>query len=220
VIVSIAARAPRLALAFVFLCAGFVSTARPLPALADFTCGAPYSTYYGPAKLCTAGIPSSLLAVTAYDQQQASEWCWAASISGIFAYYGHPVRQQEIVQQAYGGIANMPGTPQAIMQSLNRQWTDANGNQFTVVASGNTGTWVTAAQDLANNEPLIIAEQVGGGGHAMIMTATTYVLFQNGSGVTQSVVVRDPSPFNPQMRLLSPQELASVTWLVRIRVQP
>jgi hypothetical protein len=28
-----------------------------------------------------------------FRSQQLPEWCWAASISNIFAYYGHPLRQ-------------------------------------------------------------------------------------------------------------------------------
>jgi len=29
--------------------------------------------------------------------QQQDEWCWAASISNVFAYHGHPVSQARIV---------------------------------------------------------------------------------------------------------------------------
>jgi Papain-like cysteine protease AvrRpt2 len=195
-------------------CALLVTTSHARPVLANVSCGAFQPSVTGPIQLCAAGIPSAALDVTAYDRQQASEWCWAASISGVFAYYGHPISQQEIVSQAYGAIVNFPGTPQAIMASLNRSWTDENGNTFTSIATAYTNKF-TAAQDLANDEPLIVASL----GHAMILTAVTYTRYPNGNGFIQSAKVRDPWPYNAQRRPLSQPELANVSMLIRVRVR-
>src|SRR5665213_936417 len=143
-----------------------------------------------------------------------SQWCWAAAISGVFAFYGHPVSQARIVQQAYGGVVNMPGSPQAIMASLNRPWVDDAGVSFRVTADVYSANWVTAAQDLAQNQPLI----VGSLGHAMVVTATEYWRMPNGAGQTQFVTVRDPWPTNPRRRQLTPREASGVQMLIRIRV--
>jgi hypothetical protein len=187
------------------------------PAQAAIQCGPFESTPYGPAQTCDAGIPSQLLDVTAQIEpnvQLQSQWCWAAAISGVFAYYGHPVSQSEIVRAAYGDIVNMPGTPRAIMASLNRPWVDDAGRSFRVTADVFSSNWVTAAQDLARNQPLI----VGSLGHAMILTAAEYTRFENGNGQMRSVIVRDPWPTNQRRRTLSPREAYGVQMLIRIRV--
>ena len=186
-------------------------------ASAEVRCGRYFPTTFGPAQICDAGIPSQYLDITAQlepNVQLQSQWCWAAAISGVFAYYGHPVSQQEIVRAAYGDIVNMPGTPQAITASLNRPWVDDFGRRFGVSSDVYTANWVTAAQDLAQNLPLI----VGSLGHAMIVSATEYRRFTNGASETRSVVVRDPWPTNPRRRTLTLREAYGVQVLIRIRV--
>ncbi|GEM_PF-544730 len=187
------------------------------PASAAVHCGPFVQTTYGPVQTCDAGIPSEFLDITARVEpnvQLQSQWCWAAAISGVFAFYGHPVSQARIVQQAYGGVVNMPGSPQAIMASLNRPWVDDAGVSFRVTADVYSANWVTAAQDLAQNQPLI----VGSLGHAMVVTATEYWRMPNGAGQTQFVTVRDPWPTNPRRRQLTPREASGVQMLIRIRV--
>jgi hypothetical protein len=187
------------------------------PAAADVKCGRFSYTDYGMAQVCDAGIPSHELDVTAQlepNVQLQSNWCWAAAISGVFAYYGHPVSQARIVREAYGGIANMRGTTRAIMESLNRDWVDDANRPFRVSADTFSANWITATQDLAQNRPLI----VGSLGHAMILTAAEYTRFPNGNGRVQGVIVRDPWPTNPRRRTLSPQEAYGVQMLIRIRV--
>ncbi len=155
------------------------------PASADVKCGRYQSTDYGTAQLCDAGIPSQELDVTAQlepNVQLQSNWCWAAAISGVFAYYGHPVSQARIVREAYGGIRNMRGTPQAIMGSLNRDWVDDANRPFRVSADTFSASWVTATQDLAQNHPLI----VGSLGHAMILTAAEYTRYANGEAQSKA----------------------------------
>lgn len=177
----------------------------PKPASAAVNCGPFVSSPSGPVQTCDAGIPSQDLDVAARvepDFQLQSQWCWAATISGVFAYYGHPVSQVRIVRDAYGGIFNMPGSPRAIMNSLNRPWVDDAGQPIRVTADIFTVNWMTAAQDLARSEPLI----VGSVGHAMIVTATEYLRYPNGDGQTTSVIVRDPWPTNQRRRFLTPRE--------------
>jgi hypothetical protein len=187
------------------------------PAAADVKCGQYADTDYGMAQICDAGIPSHELDVTAQlepNVQLQSNWCWAAAISGVFAYYGHPVSQARIVREAYGGIANMRGTTRAIMGSLNRDWVDDANRPFHVEADTFSANWITATQDLAQSRPLI----VGSLGHAMILTAAEYTRFANGNGRIRGVIVRDPWPTNPRRRTLSPEEAYGVQMLIRIRV--
>lgn len=191
--------------------------ATPPSAAANVRCGGYQSTDDGPAQICDAGIPSGELDVTAQIEpnvQLQSNWCWAAAISGVFAYYGHPVSQARIVREAYGGIANLRGTPQAIMGSLNRTWIDDANRPFRVSADTFSANWITAAQDLAQNHPLI----VGSLGHAMVLTAAEYLRYGDGNGSIRGVIVRDPWPTNPRRRALTPQEAYGVQMLIRIRV--
>ncbi len=203
----------------VFTLAAVVACSLPVarPAAAALNCGSFMPTPVGPVQTCDAGIPSGALDVTARIEpnvQLQSQWCWAASISGVFAYYGHPVSQARIVREAYGSVVNMPGSPQAIMGSLNRPWVDDAGHPFRVRSDLYSSNWVTAAQDLAQGMPLI----VGSLGHAMVVTATEYRRLPNGVGETQLVIVRDPWPANARRRSLTPQEAFGVQMLIRIRV--
>jgi len=163
-------------------------------------------------QFCQVGIDSSVASVTA--AQRANEWCWAASIETIFRYYGHPVRQERIVAEAWGRIVDLPGGPQQIMRSLNRHWRDDNDDEFDVSADAYSANAVTASQDLANDMPLVIGTM----GHAMVLTAMTFVQDAYGNGQVVEARVRDPWP-GRGLRVLSPQEWYSVSFLARIRVE-
>ena len=185
----------------------------PARTLAELSCTLPNP--YNGSQICQAGINSELayVAASSVGGQHQSEWCWAASISMVFAYYDMDVPQEEIVRQAWGTIVNQPGQPLQILQSLNRNWVDANGQTFKAVGNVISANPVTAAQDLSNNMPLII----GTLGHAMVLTALTYIRFPNGSGQVTQAIVRDPWP-GQGVRVLTPQEWYSTSFLARIRV--
>jgi len=139
----------------------------------------------------------------------------------VFGYYGHPVAQARIVQDAFGTIVNMPGQPWDILRALNRPWVDDDGQKF-VVHSGNGSTNPPeAAQDLADNRPLII----GTLGHAVVLTGLEYAAFYQQTpwgptlGPTQvtNALVRDPWPGRGR-RTLSAQEWYSISFAARIAV--
>jgi hypothetical protein len=132
----------------------------------------------------------------------------------VFDYYGHPVTQERIVQDAYGGIVNLAGTPSAIMSSLNRSWIDDNDAPFTVQADAVDVTPAIAAQALVNDQPLII----GTTGHAMILTALTYDRDLYGNGSVIQAIVRDPWPYNPRQRALSGAEWFNIDFATLIQV--
>lgn len=161
---------------------------------------------------CATGIPSGLLRVVV--RQHDTEWCWAACISSVFSYYGHPISQERIVQETFGSILNLPGRPEQIYQALNRNWVDDNGLNFTVTADVLTANYSTAIHDLAAGYPLI----VGALGHAMVLSAVEYNHDVYDRVQITSATVRDPWPLNASPRVLTPQEWYNVTFLTRIRV--
>jgi len=159
---------------------------------------------------CAAGIPEERLNMVFAFQQQ-SEWCWAACIQMVFGYWGHPITQQEIVGQTWGALANMPAQPDDIVRDLNRDWTDRNGKEFSVMGDVFSATGASIAQDLAREMPLII----GSMGHAMVLTAVSYNRDRNSQGEVTGALVRDPLRGK---RPLSPPEAAATMLLARIRV--
>jgi hypothetical protein len=163
---------------------------------------------------CQVGIASPLIELVA-ERQYTTEWCWAASLSTLFAFYGHPVSQARIVGETWGAIANLPGEPSQILSDLNRSWTDDSGRTFMVQGDVFSANIVTAAQDLDSNHPLLI----GALGHCMVLTALTYVLNSYGQFQIQGATVRDPWPYSPGERLLTPNEWFGVRFLARVRVE-
>lgn len=164
---------------------------------------------------CEAGIDSSIAQVTAaaVGGQHKSQWCWAACIEMVFRYYDHEVPQERIVKETWGGIVNLPGQPGQILADLNRQWTDEDGEDFEVYGDVFSANPITAAQDLAQDMPLIIGTM----GHAMVLTSLQYIRDNFGRGEVLAATVRDPWPGRGK-RVLSPQEWYSTNFLARIRV--
>lgn len=208
-----------LSAASAFVCA----TAGSSPALAALQCNDNLPTPIAPlgSRTCSSGIQSKMIEVAALKRQLQSNWCWAACISMIFGYYGHPLSQKRIVTEAYGHPENMPANPSTILGMLNRDWTDDNGESFMSVASAGSTAPPLAAQDLANDMPLIIGSQ----GHAMVLTALTYSAFyvstpygpQLGMVNVDSATVRDPWPGRGR-RDLAAQEWYSITFATQIRI--
>lgn len=182
------------------------------PMLADTLCGPPTPPWG--AQACMSGIKSVNMNVI-YDPQHQNEWCWAACISMVFDYYQHPICQNRIVAETWGSVIDMPGQPQQILHDLNRQWTDDNGQKFTVTGDLFSANPITAAQDLSNNRPLIICSL----GHAMVFTRLDYLRMPNGSGTPTKAWVRDPWP-GMGLRSLTPQEWYGQEMLIRIKVYP
>ena len=201
-----------------------ISSALTSPASAALVCNnIPGSLYNNPGRVCNAGLPSNLISTSAKKSVQLqSEWCWAASISMVFRYYGHPISQERIVKEMYGRIENQPAEPWTMLSALNRSWVDDNGKKFYSESSPGYTNPVAAARDLAGNMPLII----GTHGHAMVLTdlqyASNYILTPIGPRLGPSVItnalVRDPWPGNG-LRNLLPWEWNPISFAVQIRVK-
>jgi Papain-like cysteine protease AvrRpt2 len=164
---------------------------------------------------CEAGINSVIADVTAaaVGGQHLNEWCWAACIEMVFHYYGLIVPQEEIVRQTWGSIVDLPALPGQILIDLNRPWVDSYNRAFRVSGDSYTASHVTAAQDLAQDRPLIIATM----GHAMVLTGLSYIRDAWGNGEVNAAIVRDPWPGRGH-RVLSAQEWFSTNLLIRIRL--
>jgi hypothetical protein len=147
---------------------------------------------------CRSEVNLAAFAVTAYQAQQCPEWCWAACISMIFAFQGHPVAQTRIVKEVYGNVVCFPsGNAMTIASQLSREWQDDNGNSFTsrIVAAFDAQAGVhaidnaTIIRELDSGNPLIICNTH----HAMVLTAIDYRPTPQGPYVL-GVGVVDPWP--------------------------
>jgi hypothetical protein len=168
------------------------------------------STSCLPTGLCTSQVDFSQFAQTAFQTQQLPEWCWAACISMIFAFYGHPVSQARIVSEVYGAPVNMPAVYGVQLASqLNKKWTDDSGACFRARLSGvydaqagvDTLTNADLVNELDGDHPVVI----GSGGHAMVLTAMQY-WHTPGQPTVVSCGVFDPWP-GRGARTLSPPEM-------------
>jgi hypothetical protein len=154
--------------------------------------------------VCSSYIPMQRLG-RIYAPQHMSEWCWAASISMVFAYNEHPVSQARIVQDAYGGIGNMPGNYSALFGSLDRRWTDDRGDEFTVAINnlfvpelGPTAlTNADLVQELEAENPVLYCTWQ----HAMVLTSIRCI----GPRIIEGWVM-DPWP-GVGLRSLTPAEM-------------
>ena len=164
---------------------------------------------------CQVGIHSPIAETTArrVGGQHLSQWCWAACIEMIFRYYGFNMPQEEIVRETWGSIVNLPAWHTQILADLNRQWIDRNGRVFRASGDSYSAKPATAAQDLAQDRPLIISSL----GHATVLTALHYLRNASGDGHVTAAIVRDPWPGRGR-RILSAQEWLKADMLVRIRV--
>ena len=128
---------------------------------------------------CRSQLDFEEFAQEAFQTQHMSEWCWAASISMIFSFHGHPVSQERIVKEVYGADVNMPSGYGALMAALlNRSWTDDDGEGFRARL---TGVYDAAAgvglvnnamlvRELDQNRPVL----VGAAGHAVVLAMMEY----------------------------------------------
>jgi hypothetical protein len=180
----------------------------PASTRAEISCSAPG---LGGARVCTAGIAAGAIAAIA-NRQAETRWCWAATISNVFGYYGHPVTQARVVKETYGRIANVAGSEAAMSDDLNRTWVDDRGKRFRVVADDVREP--SAAEELARGRPLIVTMH----NHAVILTGLTYVRRPNGSGSVAGAIVHDPWPANPNEQTLTPADWRYARHLFRIRI--
>ena len=175
---------------------------------------------------CVGGLSASALSAI-FQPQQASNWCWAASIAMILRRYGVAVPQEQVVRAALGAPSNEPASAQAMAELLNRPWQDAAGHG--VVASAQPlAPWRRALgvsapeviEDLGRGRPLLVGVQQ----HAMVLVQVTYERRTDGKPLTPAGVrmlramVLDPASGN-WLRGLQPAE-RQPDFIARVEAQP
>jgi len=127
------------------------------------------------------------------QRQNRDQWCWAAALSMIFGYYGHPTSQERIVQEVWGRIVDVPRRVDNVMRDINRSWVDDRGRRFR--ASGQRLTLdpielpKRAARALERDQPLI----VGTLGHATVLTEMRWSIDADGWLFVSHLIVSDPA---------------------------
>jgi len=151
---------------------------------------------YG-VSICSAGLPAESVQQLTVVQEQP-QWCWAASISMIFAHHGYTVRQEEIVKDGYGVAANLPApSGQAMTKALSRAWVDGNHKPFKGQAVA-TDAFARQFQvsdhkvlaELADGRPLLL----GAMSHAVVLVGLKYEKSERGNVRIIGGTVIDPRP--------------------------
>lgn len=150
---------------------------------------------------------------TPFDHQQATHWCWAASVANAFRASGHRVSQSRIVREVYGDVVNMRSGPAANVSALlDRAWTDDSGAPFRARllgvfdAEGGRSSLhsreIVAA--LRAGRPLVF----GTTSHAMLLIGVSYQESHGAVRVVEATVF-DPWP-GVGVRTLRPDEMVPV----------
>jgi hypothetical protein len=180
-------------------------------------------------ELLTATVDMPRLA-QAIQTQQCEQWCWAASISMIFAYHGYSVSQTQIVAQTYGSVVCLPAlVSYTIGADLSRPYLDAFGRRFvsqvTAAFDPQNGIYnltnAMIVNELSSNRPLLYCNKH----HAMVLYEVTYT----GSALNPTIRaarVVDPWPFTERTHRLTDAEMyminvgGDMTFLAATRVTP
>lgn len=163
-----------------------------LPSQAEEVCGTPNTEG---VSLCSAGLAAENVQQLAVRQEQ-SEWCWAASISMIFAHHGYAVRQEDIVKDGYGAAVNRPApSGSAMTKALSRAWLDGKARLFQgmAVASDAFAKQFQVSEhkvlaELADGRPLLL----GALRHAVVLVELKYEKSARGNVRIVGGTVIDP----------------------------
>lgn len=184
-----------------FAVAGLLLAALPGRAAAETSC-APAAT--PGIERCVSGLSAASLS-RIYQAQQASNWCWAASVAMILRRYGLVVPQEQVARTLLGQPANERVGIEGMAKLLSGGWRDATGHAG-VASSELLPPWRQALgvsapevlQDLADDKPLLIGAQQ----HAMVLVQVTYERRIDGKAATPTgtrllrALVLDPGSSN------------------------
>jgi hypothetical protein len=170
-------------------------------------------------RVCTVGVRIRRVRPV---YQKKLHWCWAACIEAIFDLHDHKVSQGRIVDKVFGTDVDAPADGPQIVEAVNGEWTDDDGDTFdataevlwdTQFAFARPDAILQAARELESDNPLIL----GALGHAVLLTALTYTGNAFNVRIDQATV-RDPWPFNQNRRLLTGVEAMQTQFLAKIDV--
>lgn len=174
--------------------AGCALVVLALASQAEERCGSPD---INGVSICSVGLPAESVQQLAVVQEQP-QWCWAASISMIFAHHGYAVRQADIVKDGYGTAANLPApSGLAMTKALSRAWVDTHDRPFqgNAVATDAFARQFQVSQykvlaELADGRPLLL----GAMRHAVVLVGLKYERSQRGNVRIIGGTVIDPQP--------------------------
>ena len=168
----------------------------------------------------------------AIEPQHCEQWCWAASISMIFAHHGHPVLQETIVLETFGSLICAPagaiGSPSTTVgRAFSRPWRDTRGVIFNsqVVAAYDQWNGISnltnqmIVDGLNANSPLLYCNQT----HAMVLYSVSYFDTTQGPNIVAAQVI-DPWPPSQRSHPLSQAELGAsarggqMSFLAQVRI--
>jgi uncharacterized protein (TIGR03437 family) len=172
---------------------------------------AAHAAKYCQGSYCRAYISKQPVPIVA---QQTPVWCWAASLSMLFGYHGHPLQQSTIVQRYYVLPIPVTGSPLLLKDALNTSWKDDFGKSFQATSTV-TDLYSLSAVQVTNADVInaLIAEKpvyYGDETHAMILVQADYI--ESLPGFQPTVLagwVIDPWPANLGFRQLMPHEMSA-----------
>ncbi len=169
-------------------------------------------TQFGPLHRAFVNQPQPVI-------QACAEWCWAASASMIFAGFGHPIDQMNIVSRVFGNPVCLSsgagpfGPTGTITAVLSTSWTDMFGRPFQsrVRASYDSYSQIYninnayIVNELIQDRPILYANTY----HCMVIIAVDYIDTPIGPNI-QAAHVLDPFPSNPRVHPLSNAEIVPI----------
>jgi hypothetical protein len=178
--------------------------------------GAQAATSCGPSgrpgvERCVVGLPAAALDQM-HQRQEASNWCWAASVSMLLRRYGVDVPQRDVVREHLGKLENVPIAVDAMSRLVDRRWQDARGRSVvasvTPMPSWRMRLGVAAPEVLAELEqerPVLLAAEK----HAVLLVQVVYDRATGAAGtdaieLVRAVVLDPQSPVG--VRSLRPGE--------------
>jgi hypothetical protein len=149
---------------------------------------------------CVTGLPASTL-MDMHQMQEASNWCWAASVSMLLRRYGVDVSQRTVVRAHLAKEDNVPIAIDVLSRLIDRRWEDAEGRAL-VASVKPLPAWrlrlgVMAPEvlhELVQQRPVLLAAEK----HAVLLVQVVYDRPAGGTGSADDIdlvraVVLDPS---------------------------
>jgi hypothetical protein len=166
---------------------------------------------------CVAALPGDVVRKMTRTQEK-SKWCWAASLSMIFARHGHEISQEEIVREIVGEPLNVGLPTHLIAGTINRDWYQSGWvlrtsarEQLLLAGEKAPASVHLLVTSLARGEPLLLSAH----GHGLVVVGIGYDLHgPSGALRITSGTVIDPLP-GVGVRAMSLSEL-SVSLLARV----
>lgn len=180
-------------------------------------CGPFFHPEFGNVAKCAVGLP-----LDGTPPQECQNWCWAACCEAIFGMSGYYIDQLLFVQKLFGGaLSCSTATGPMIKSAIDGSWIDSSGLSFNAYC----GIVMDTHYGVHHPNPLsVVWDELNAGralitgtlGHAVVITAMEYVRTPVGTQTT-AVIVRDPWPFSPNRRVLTPAEFYNVSFLATLR---